>query len=110
MNSGAPKKNAQTSWMTARWRALNAGAPSGRFTPCGHVLVRAAAEAHNGAGSATAFWRAFARKAEARGGYDAEMFFELAEEAGGEDLADAMRRFESTHSRGPTARSMRCWR
>ena len=63
---------------------------------CGHVLVRAAAEAHNGAGSATALWRAFARKAEARGGYDAEMFFALAEEAGGEDLADAMRRFERT--------------
>ena len=63
---------------------------------CGHVLVRAASQAHNGAGSASAFWRAFARRAAKRGGYDAEMFFELVEDSGGSALASAMRRFERT--------------
>jgi len=63
---------------------------------CGHILMRVAAEAHNGAASATAFWRAFARKAERRGGYDADMFFALVEEVGGLELANAMRRFERT--------------
>jgi len=60
---------------------------------CGHILMRVAAEAHNGAGSVTAFWRAFMRRASEAGGYDAALFYQTAADAGGRDLADALRWF-----------------
>lgn len=73
------------------------------FYACGHILVEAAARAHNDAASVADFWRDFAERATERGGYDAEMFFKLVEEVGGEDLSRAMRYFERT----PLARPSR---
>lgn len=58
---------------------------------CGHVLMRVAAEGHNGAGSITAFWRAFAARAEEDGGYSAALFYETVADASSEGLANALR-------------------
>lgn len=63
---------------------------------CGQLLMQAAAGAPGGAGSAAAFWRKFAARAQETGGYDAELFFALVEEESGSDLAAEMRRFERT--------------
>ncbi|MEL7489879.1 MAG: hypothetical protein AAGJ73_04100 [Pseudomonadota bacterium] len=68
---------------------------------CGYVLMRAAADTHNGSGSVTAFWRAFAARAEDEGGYDAALLYKSIAEAGGRDGADAIRRFATTPLANP---------
>ena len=63
---------------------------------CGHILTVLAARLHSEDGAAMDFWRAFAQRARAMGGYDDALFFQMAAEAGGENIAREMARFART--------------
>lgn len=58
---------------------------------CGHLINELVARAHPE--GAVGFWRAFVNRARAAGGYDADLFFGLAGELGGERFGEALRRF-----------------
>ena len=58
--------------------------------------MRIIAAAHNERGSVSEFWNAFASRARDQGGYDRDLLFAMAEEAGGEKFARALQRFETT--------------
>ncbi len=58
---------------------------------CGQTINDLAARAHPE--GAIGFWKDFISRARAEGGYDADLFFEVAGEHGGPQFADALRRF-----------------